>query len=443
MLETFLSQALKISLSSLPLRVYVSTQEWEDTEPLYNEPSPSEDSVPKCKRRQRLIFVSQVTDCPDPKPSEKKESTEVATIEPQDTESKLEQRDSSISTNKNHEVYILGLSVLEYETIKKVENEEKLIKTIYIDKLDSSGYGVFPERKSVVTEGRLTVARALVQGYLNYCEKEYLGTSKEEIFLHVFARAQPQYLFAESAKNPKKQILNDKELIQWWKKSLHTISTLDSEHSKLKGYWYVPGLEDIMQKSMNPVEDNNRLSWKWGWPYNDKDKAQHVIPQFPDDAKSRLLAKEDMENITVWEFFELLSISEECGSGRRAGFFVLHLSSSKSNEATQDTCEMMSNEQFRDIEEQLFYLDFSTYEECVESTTRLSDMLVKARVKYIEIIPDEIEKLPSQESSKRKAPIDGSEVNTLSSSLIRRKGKTEPTVNVLGGSLVRKKPKTG
>ncbi|ORY04412.1 hypothetical protein K493DRAFT_296982 [Basidiobolus meristosporus CBS 931.73] len=411
-METFLEEALKTALSSHPLKLYISTQEWSDTEPLYNDPSVEA----KCKKRRQLIFVSQVLD-----PTE--ESTEDKKPTP---------------TTPSQEVYILGLSVLEYETARGAEEDAKVIKTIYIDKLDSSGYGAFPARGSVAVNGRMSVARALIHGYLRYCANEYLRTN-EEIFLHVFARSQPQYLFAESAKNPKKNILNDQELIQWWKRSLHSLSTSDLDTTQVQGYWYVPGADDMSLKASTATEDKTSFSWKWGWPYNNKDKALHVIPQFPDDAKSRLSAKDHMENVSVWEFFELLSISEECGSGRRAGFFVLHMSSGKSSSGPEVTKEPMDQEQFHEVEEQLYYLDFSCLDECVQSTRKLNDLLIKAQALHVDIVPNKIEPLPEQSSSKRKTSLDESpNVNVLSSSLVRKK----PKVNVLGGSLIRKKPKT-
>ena len=86
------------------------------------------------------------------------------------------------------DVYCLGLLSTHYTLQGRT--------VVYIDKLDTSGY-------YQKTSCARSLPHCLVQSYL-----QTLGTCR----LHVFARAQPQFLFHESAKNPLKHVLSVRSL---------------------------------------------------------------------------------------------------------------------------------------------------------------------------------------------------------------------------------------
>ncbi|KAJ1974425.1 hypothetical protein H4R33_006820, partial [Dimargaris cristalligena] len=136
------------------------------------------------------------------------------------------------------------------------------------------------------------------------------------------------------------------------------------------------------------------LPWTYGYPYTPDRRAREVIPQFPDDPQTRLLAKAGAARWTVHEFEELLSISEECGAGHRTGFFVVQIPSkwtvpipghasllsspkkdgNKEEEASKDTglwCDL-SNKGWETMLTLLFHrsMDFTDTEAGQRSTQR-------------------------------------------------------------------------
>jgi hypothetical protein len=70
--------------------------------------------------------------------------------------------------------------------------------TLYIDKLDSSG---FLDKHS---QASASLPRCVLECLLSAI---LASMNKESLRLHVFARAQPQFLFPLSAKNPQKHVL--------------------------------------------------------------------------------------------------------------------------------------------------------------------------------------------------------------------------------------------
>ncbi|KAJ1987945.1 hypothetical protein GGI04_006105, partial [Coemansia thaxteri] len=79
-----------------------------------------------------------------------------------------------------------------------------------IEKLDTSGE----------LACRMPLARAMVAGYLRSLHRYSAALDIPVVGVHLFARAQPEYLFAKSQQNPRKRILNDLELVKWWQSTL-------------------------------------------------------------------------------------------------------------------------------------------------------------------------------------------------------------------------------
>ncbi|KAF9581226.1 hypothetical protein BGW38_001846 [Lunasporangiospora selenospora] len=181
------------------------------------------------------------------------------------------------------------------------------------------------------------------------------GTQQElhrKTSLYIFARAQPQYLFAESAKNPQKYVLDDRKLVRWWKNMISSVYGQDSsdqgkpsptmpgqtpKKSQVEAFWHIPGIETERQATniiRSPISalpsaeaspsEPNMFGWTYGYPDKGaKDLAQGLIPQFPDDPKSRMLQSPSCRRgmVDLRTFWELIAIGEECGAGKITGFF--------------------------------------------------------------------------------------------------------------------------
>ncbi|KAF9946649.1 hypothetical protein BGZ72_000143, partial [Mortierella alpina] len=257
-------------------------------------------------------------------------------------------------------------------------------RIVYIAKVDTSGCWPLP---GLDTQSLKSPAQALVKGYLRAVQSQgYESRSgnlaaaedmsslslsdKDKVHiqdqdqgqdqdqdqksvtktsLYVFARAQPQYLFAESAKNIGKRVLDDRGLVRWWKNmitsaysvppSSSTSSSSSSLPSKAHGWWLIPGIETERQ-AMNVIQSKSPsrtsidstghpqslapLSLQYG--YSDKDStemAHTLIPQFPDDPKSRMMKSPSCQGgfVDIKTFWELAAIGEESGAGKITGFF--------------------------------------------------------------------------------------------------------------------------
>ncbi|CAO3623196.1 unnamed protein product [Cunninghamella blakesleeana] len=296
--------------------------------------------------------------------------------------------DKENNDNDNESMFLSGIEVYEY-----LKKEQPFIKTVYISKIDTTG--------SSLSRG---VTRRLVQAYIGtLTEQTKMDPFIKTCYIHTFARSQPQYLFTNSAKNQNKSILNDRQLVGWWKMTFNqnnnNISSsssplLDENGLNIKKYWMIPGVDDeytalldIKQKISSPsssstVEPNQ---WKYGYPYDPKASAIKVIPRFEDDGKSRyiksLINDEGNDKITVEEFWMMFGYSEECGSGKLTGVFVIEINNTshinKDQQSIQDKKEMkeeeehvFNNDQYTEIWNELLGLEFYNDQENKKSTSQ-------------------------------------------------------------------------
>ncbi|KAF9190529.1 hypothetical protein BGZ50_000184 [Haplosporangium sp. Z 11] len=242
-------------------------------------------------------------------------------------------------------------------------------RIMYIAKVDTSG--CWPLRGLDMRSIKCSPAQALVRGYLKAIRGRtwsqiqrpgHHGQVQEahKTSLFVFARAQPQYLFAESAKNSGKRALNDRGLVRWWKNvvaSVYGVSSTCSSHgqqsldedkhndqdpiqdsekpkTKVQGWWLIPGIEterqalNIIQSSSSssPASSTASSTFVWNYGYPDKgskEMAHTLIPQFPDDPKSRMMQSPSCQGgfVDIRTFWELAAIGEESGAGKITGFF--------------------------------------------------------------------------------------------------------------------------
>ncbi|KAG0201336.1 hypothetical protein BGX28_005808 [Mortierella sp. GBA30] len=286
--------------------------------------------------QERLILVSV-------KPSEDEEDT----IRPDQDYNTEKDPDPSSSSP----VLVAGLEVLEYNLIPiDHSNNTKSIsgtqhpglrkeRIVYIAKVDTSGCWPLP---GLETRSLKSPAQALVRGYLKSmrsqddgCFKNHMSTKTS---LFVFARAQPQYLFADSAKNTGKRVLDDRGLVRWWKNMITSVyieplsSSSSSTPTLKRGWWLIPGIEserqalNIVRSTSTPTSTSLDAPFSLNYGYPDRNSSENacaLIPRFPDDPKSRMMQSPSCQGgmVDIRTFWELAAIGEESGAGKITGFF--------------------------------------------------------------------------------------------------------------------------
>ncbi|KAJ2741042.1 hypothetical protein GGI20_005459 [Coemansia sp. BCRC 34301] len=305
---------------------------------------------------------------------------------------------------------VAGLEVHEFTTLRIEAQGAQPPQTCVavdccIEKLDTSGE----------LAGRMPLARALVAGYLKSLHRYSAALNVPAAKIHLFARAQPEYLFANSKDNPRKRILNDLELVKWWQSALQfaleyanqriiePVTDQNNAHSASPESaatcsraavvnCVVPGsamaestwfLGNDRTDRNGAAESIRSVEWRWGLPYPVNARAHDCVLQFPDDPIARLLSEEHSNEWSVSELLDMLSVSEECGSGHRAAFFAASLPlypgtltypSANGNTASQGH---LSLEDYDKILIALFAreMDFSNTESARLSSSRLVEYL--------------------------------------------------------------------
>jgi hypothetical protein len=299
--------------------------------------------------------------------------------------------------------FLCGLETYEYILSKEGEKDSHII---YISKVDT------------------TTTSTNYKGLTGRVVQAYISSLPPATSIFVFARAQPQYLFAKSAENKCKAVLSDRDLVSWW------LSVLNKVPRKCTGWWSVPGIDD-MSSALIEIgarkrgwTSSDKIKWNYGTSYASDAEASLVIPRFDDDAKSRLLKStaEDDDKLTVADFWNLLAIGEECGSGKITGFFELKLDDNMAEEEQGQKEEKKSNlKNFTVFWNKFMSLDFSSEESIIQSTTTakkdVQDIFPK-----LEIIQIKVETLLKNTTNNANIGADKRPaVNMLSSGFIKRK----------------------
>lgn len=176
----------------------------------------------------------------------------------------------------------------------------------YVSKVDSTGQGMRPSPTAALV-------RALLKFYINPTTRPL---AVEHLWVHLFARAQSQYLFPNSAEHPDKKPLGDVKLCAWWKRVYTHVARELMETQNLtlpppKLYYVLPGMDELEAKqALGELSAANVLAnavdphWTYGHPYSQaevrppcaakrsKDTRHNLglfIPSFEDDPKSRFL----------------------------------------------------------------------------------------------------------------------------------------------------------
>ncbi|KAJ1951833.1 hypothetical protein IWQ62_006360 [Dispira parvispora] len=286
--------------------------------------------------------------------------------------------------------FVAGLMAYEYLVLR--DSTQPVI--VYIEKIDSSGvWAAATNSNGTKARGPM---RPLVQAYMHYCLSKY--NTRRPVTFYTCARTQPEYLFANSKANQDKRVLDDSQLVRWWYRTLDTFRP----HTGATGraHWLIPGLDateaqltvrstgkDLTIPTKSKVNLNSEIpvthetsTWDYGFPGQASQRAHEVIPRFPDDPKTRLLAKAEAATWTLEEFASMLAISEECGAGRRTGFFSLSFPKHHSKSDPAEVQELEDKSRCYEIPAKgwdtvlllLFHqaMDFSTLDRAQRSTKR-------------------------------------------------------------------------
>ena len=247
---------------------------------------------------------------------------------------------------------------------------------LYIGKVDSTGQGSQPSPT-------VALVRALLAYYANPLTRPIPA---KHLWIHLFARAQGQYLFPNSSEFAGKRPLSDIKLCAWWKRVLSDVAReTQSKVAALNLYHLFPGYTET--EASNALKyasksSSGDVTWTYGHPYSQTDiplpcprsrEGQNLgwfIPSFDDDPKSRFLddiayntegeikspvrkrarrdsnegkEKEDkggkndaplgeLNKVSADEFWERMSFRQECVSGAITGFFAVGIKSVEDGE---------------------------------------------------------------------------------------------------------------
>jgi regulator of Ty1 transposition protein 109 len=230
---------------------------------------------------------------------------------------------------------------------------------LYVSKVDSTGHGMKP-----------SVTGVLVRRFLSFfvdveARGRWMGgDTVKNLWVHVFARAQGEYLFFGSKEWKGKRVLGDVGLCGWWKRCLGDVGDEDEGRGVRIRRWYLmPGLNEREAEEALGKRDG-KGKWEYGHPYGQKDVELpcppgddgegegylgRVIPYFEDDPKSRFLDElandeggllrsperkkprleksskrvGEIGRVGADEFWERMGFRQECVAGAVTGFYTM------------------------------------------------------------------------------------------------------------------------
>ncbi|GBE83200.1 predicted protein [Sparassis crispa] len=172
---------------------------------------------------------------------------------------------------------------------------------LYISKVDSSGHATLPSPTT-------SLVRALLAFYGDPTTRPLTA---DHFWIQLFARAQGQYLFPNSAEFSGKSPLTGIQLCAWWQRVLSDVATqlmAQNQQLKLGLYYVLPGLSEVEAVHSLDAARTRPLAtdcpWTYGHPYSqmeiplpcpvgktvdERSSLGHLIPSFDDDPKSRFM----------------------------------------------------------------------------------------------------------------------------------------------------------
>lgn len=170
---------------------------------------------------------------------------------------------------------------------------------LYISKVDSTGQGQKPSPTRAIV-------KQLIRFYVDPDTRPNLGGTSglaEHVWVHVFARAQNQYLFPNSADFEGKKPLSDVKLCSWWKSILASVAeklskrTGRKEGERIRLWHLLPGLNELeafqaLRSTSSTNSDSSSSSgqpsvaWTYGHPSTQKlDDVDSIPLPCPADGK--------------------------------------------------------------------------------------------------------------------------------------------------------------
>ena len=224
---------------------------------------------------------------------------------------------------------------------------------LYVSKVDSTGFAT-----------GVSSLRYIVAAMLKEIASQYAGYGRR-IFITLFARAHPHYLFPASGTNGVKRVLDDHQLVKWW---LGCLNPIVDQVKEAKAVVYMPAIDVSQHIHYMPSEH-----WRFGKPFEDELGPIHsIIPRFPDDPKGRfldvLLDQKDGRSTTMAEFWEQMAFRQECTSGRLVGFVTLSGLFPASKDDDQVHGRLVSNKDYRKLHEDLIRGDYCSQKLSLKST---------------------------------------------------------------------------
>lgn len=243
------------------------------------------------------------------------------------------------------EVLVYAIEILVYTT--------KTLTTLFVSKADSTGYLKLLESSN---PSLVSPIRTITSTFVSWLagNRQRPGV---RLVVSLFARAQNQYLFPGSVENPGKHVLDDRQLVRWWCKTLDPVlrKTPQASHEDAQAYVIVPSFDKHETTSFFPpswrIDPVDARKWQFGHPLRDiapnpTAPPRCLVPHFPDDPKARYLDDLDDEipdqstsqtlfspskrGRGVWksiktleQFWDTMAFRQECSSGRLVGFIWL------------------------------------------------------------------------------------------------------------------------
>lgn len=173
---------------------------------------------------------------------------------------------------------------------------------LYISKVDTTGQGIAPAPTA-------NLLRALLRFY---SDPESRPFATDHLWIHLFARAQGQYLFPNSADYEGKHPLSGVKLCAWWKRVFgdvaEEVKRQTNSKAKIKLFYLLPGSSESeasnslkFASTSSAAESSTSPQWNYGHPYSQSEiplpcpaseasqNLGHIIPSFEDDPKSRFM----------------------------------------------------------------------------------------------------------------------------------------------------------
>jgi len=161
---------------------------------------------------------------------------------------------------------------------------------VYIPKVDTTRQG---KRLSSTHAATVTLLKHIVRRWVAGGPSE--GSPGWNVWVHLFARAQNQYLFPASTEPPGKNMLSDAGLVKWWKAVMDdfvSACTKDEKNSsgdrlRVETHVILPGATDdevmhLLRVPLQKPEATTGHDWRYGHPYSPPpSSASFSLARFP------------------------------------------------------------------------------------------------------------------------------------------------------------------